>query len=201
LKQDFDRQEIRKEFGFSENDFVIGKVARLFELKGHEYLFESFAELSRSYDNLKLFLIGNGIWREKFERIAEEKGFAEKIVFAGLVERSRIPEVIAASDMIAHCSLREGLARVLPQALLSEKPLVCFDVDGAREVVINDKTGYLIQPRDTAGLTAAIKDILENKERAGQFAAAGRELCRERFDWKVMAEKLYQLYKEGLENR
>ncbi|MHC4874670.1 MAG: glycosyltransferase, partial [Planctomycetota bacterium] len=38
LKQDFDRQEIRKEFGFSENDFVIGKVARLFELKGHEYL-------------------------------------------------------------------------------------------------------------------------------------------------------------------
>lgn len=198
IKQNFDRLTVRREFGFKENDFVIGKVARLFELKGHEYLFEAFAELCNNYDNLKLFLIGDGILREKFERIAEQNGFAEKVVFAGLVAREKIPEVIAASDMIVHCSLREGLARVLPQALLSEKPLVCFDVDGAREVVINDKTGYLIPPRDTAALATAVKDIIENQEKALGFAAAGKMLCRERFDWKVMAGKLFKLYEEGL---
>ena len=63
---------------------------------------------------------------------------------------------MAASDIVVHASLREGLARVLPQALIAGKPVVSYDVDGAREVVIPGETGFLVPPRDvgeTAGST------------------------------------------------
>ena len=61
---------------------------------------------------------------------------------------SKIPLAIQASDILVHCSLREGLARALPQAMLCGKPAVSFDTDGAKEVV-NDATGGLVPPRDS----------------------------------------------------
>lgn len=197
LKSDKKRNAARKKYGFSDDDFVIGKVARLFELKGHEYLFTAFEQLAAKYPNLKLFLIGNGIWREKFENILQEKGLLDRVVFAGLVERERIPEVISATDMVAHCSLREGLARVLPQALLCAKPVASFDVDGAKEVIIPEKTGYLIKPQDVEGLVAAISDVISSPEKSRKMASNGRDLCREKFDWKIMVKALAEIYEKG----
>ena len=52
-----------------------------------------------------------------------------------------------------HPSLREGLARVLPQALLVGRPVISYDIDGAREVVLPE-TGILLKPRDLDGLRA-----------------------------------------------
>ena len=59
-------------------------------------------------------------------------------------------------DIVVHASLREGLARALPQALIAGKPVVSFDVDGAREVVLDGQTGFLVPPEDVAGLASAI---------------------------------------------
>ncbi len=196
LNSDSKRNEVRQRYGFSETDFVITKVARLFELKGHRYLFAAFARITKIYKNAKLFIVGDGIWRDKFEKYARENGFADKVIFAGLVDREKVNEVIAASDMVAHCSLREGLARVLPQALLSAKPVVSFDVDGAREVIIPQKTGYLVKPKDVDGLCKAIIEIIENPKRAKELALFGQQLCKEKFDWYKMVDMLYSLYCE-----
>ena len=69
---------------------------------------------------------------------------SDVFVFTGLVPPARVPELIQASDIIVHASYWEGLARVLPQALIAGKPVVSYDVDGAREVVIPGETGYLL---------------------------------------------------------
>ncbi|MBN1257604.1 MAG: glycosyltransferase [Planctomycetes bacterium] len=200
LRRDRDRDELRQRFGLGNDDFVIGKIARLFELKGHEYLFQAFVKILQKHPQARLFLVGDGLWREKFEAIAQAQGFADRITFAGLVPRDLLPETIAAMDMVAHCSLREGLARVLPQALLSGKPVVSFDVDGAREVVINNQTGYLLPAQDVAALTSAIDDIITNPQKAAALAAAGCELCRKNFNWRVMVDNLCSLYAESLGN-
>jgi glycosyltransferase involved in cell wall biosynthesis len=71
-------------------------------------------------------------------------GFLGNVVLAGLIPRERIPEMISAMGTVVHTSLREGLARVLPQALARGKPCVSFDIDGAPEVVIDGETGYLV---------------------------------------------------------
>lgn len=189
-----DRDAIRARYGFSPQDFVIGKVARLFELKGHEFLFAAFGRLAREFPQAKLLLVGDGLLRGEFERQVAAAGWGERVRFAGLVPHQQVPEAIWAMDLLAHCSLREGLARVLPQALLSGVPVASFDIDGAREVVVNGKTGFLVPPGDVAGLESAIRAALADYPAAKRLALAGRELCRERFDWRKMCRVLLDLY-------
>jgi glycosyltransferase involved in cell wall biosynthesis len=104
-------------------------------------------------------------------------------------------------DVLVHCSLREGLARVLPQALLAGKPVISFDVDGAREVVVPGKTGWLVAPRDIPGLQQAMRSALNDMDGARVLAENGRALCQQRFDWRLMVVQLLELYAELLRNK
>lgn len=193
------REETRRRFGFAAGDFVFGKVARLFELKGHEYVLRAAGRLSQSHPELRLLFVGDGILRERLEGLAAELGLGEKVVFAGLVPASEVPGCVAAMDAVVHASLREGLARVLPQALLAGRPAVSFDVDGAREVVVDGETGYLVAARSVGGLAEAMGKVMERREEAERMAARGRERCRERFEWRRMVEALDALYRRLLD--
>ena len=102
--------------------------------------------------NLKVWFmfIGDGVLRNRLAAEAERLGVRHAVQFIGLVPPGRIPELLGAMDAVVHPSLREGLAWVLPQALLVGLPVVGYDVDGAREVVIPE-TGILLRPRDGGG--------------------------------------------------
>jgi glycosyltransferase involved in cell wall biosynthesis len=199
LREPVDREAIREKYGFAPDDFVIGKIARLFELKGHDYLLDVFAELIRDFPSARLFFVGDGSWREWLEEKAHALDIAPRVTFAGLVPHKDVAGAIHAMDMVAHCSLREGLARVLPQALLAGKPVVSFDIDGAREVVKNNETGWLVPPLDLPGLGKAIREIMTDLSAALKLAETGRKLCAERFDWQLMADRLLDIYRHGLD--
>lgn len=198
LCEDRDPVALRGRWGLAPDDVVIGKVARLFEFKGHEYLFEAFGRILEEEPRARLFLVGDGIWRGRFEEEVRQAGFAHRVTFAGLVPREELPRAMAAMDLVVHCSLREGLARVLPQGYLAGKPVVSFDVDGAREVVRPGQTGWLVPPRNVDALADAIGEALASPGEARRRAMAGRALCRERFDWHRMVADLLRIYEEGL---
>jgi glycosyltransferase involved in cell wall biosynthesis len=129
------RQRARREFGFGDDDVVVGKIARLFHLKGHEDLIAAARLVVGRHPHLKFLFVGDGVLRPRLEAQIAEAGLADHFRFAGLVPPERIPELIGAMDVVVHTSLREGLARVLPQGLIAGKPVVSYDIDGAREVV------------------------------------------------------------------
>ncbi len=135
---------------------MIGKIARLFHLKGHEDVLRAFAEVAPRAPAARLLFVGDGILRDRLSALAASLGIAGKVTFAGLVSPERIPEMIKAMDLLVHASLREGLARVLPQALLSGCPVISYDVDGAREVVRDGVTGFLVPAGSVAGLREAM---------------------------------------------
>ena len=66
----------------------------------------------------------------------------------GRVQPETVPEYIQAMDVVVHTSLREGIARVLPQAGAVGKPVVTFDLDGAPEVIRDGVSGYLVAAID-----------------------------------------------------
>ena len=127
----------RQRLGIRDNEIVIGKVARLFPLKGHEYFIDAAEAISRKNKHVRYLLVGDGILRSSLEERVRQAGLEDAFIFAGLVQPDEIPEMIAAMDIVVHASLREGLAKVLVQALAERKPVVSFDIDGAREVVRN----------------------------------------------------------------
>jgi glycosyltransferase involved in cell wall biosynthesis len=199
LEADKHRAATRRELGLSEDEVVIGKIARLFELKGHEYVIAAAPKILRKFPRARFLFVGDGILRQKLQQQAAQLGVADRIIFAGLVDPSRIPAMISAMDVVVHASLREGLARVLPQALLAGRPVVSYDIDGAREVVLNDETGYLVKPQTVDELAEAVLKMLRDPGKASAMALQGRELFAEQFRAETMVKRISDLYQELLE--
>ena len=158
-----ERDAVRQAWGAGPDDFVLLKVARLFPLKGHEFVLPAFAEVVRRHPRAVLVLAGDGILRSQLESLAarlglpagRQAGGAGRVRFLGLLAPEEMPGALWAADAVVHAGLREGLARVLPQAGLCEKPVVAYDIGGAREVVRDGENGFLVPaplPRDVARL-------------------------------------------------
>jgi len=188
------RARMREELGFAPEEIVIGKIGRLFELKGHDDVLSSFESLELAGLPVRLLLIGDGILRESLEQRVHERGLTGKVTFAGLVAPERIPEFLSAMDVVVHASLREGLARVLPQSLIAGKPVVTYDVDGAREVVTNGETGFLIPAGDVAGLTAALRQLVSDPALRVRLGQSHRHELAERFRYETMTDRLREIY-------
>jgi glycosyltransferase involved in cell wall biosynthesis len=192
------RPQTRSELGFSDSDIVIGKIARLFNLKGHEFVIAAARSVVQRVPNVKFLFVGNGTLAQKHRREIKRQCLEQYFVFTGLVPPERIPAMLSAMDIVVHTSLREGLARVLPQALLSGKPVISYDVDGAREVVFNNETGFLIPPKQIEPLADAVVSLALNEDLRNKAGQTGRELCRNKFDRKIMTQRIRELYQRIL---
>jgi glycosyltransferase involved in cell wall biosynthesis len=170
---------------------LVTQVSRLAELKGHEYLLAAAQSLPAS---VHFCLVGDGALRGRIESAIDRQGLRPRFHLTGLVDPGRIPAILHATDILVHCSLREGLARALPQAMLAAKPVVSFDVDGAREVVLPGQTGYLVPPRDVPALAAALAELAADAPLRARLGAAGRQFARQRFDAKTMVDQIERLY-------
>ena len=174
---------------------LVTQVSRLAELKGHEYILQAAERIADR--RVHFCFVGDGRWRRRIEDDIARRGLSERFHLTGLLPPAMIPGVMHASDIVVHCSLREGLARALPQAMLAGKPVVSFDVDGAAEVV-NARTGVLLAPRDSAGLAAAIRALADSELLRARLGAAGKALCREMFDHDRMVQRIEAAYRRLL---
>jgi len=199
LNAQFDADKVKEEFGIPLDAPVVGKIARLFPLKGHDQLMDAAPEIVKRVPNVRFFLIGDGMLLEHLQERAKKYGILENFVFAGLIDRTRIPEMISAMDVVVHTSLREGLARVLPQSLAMGKPCVSFDIDGAREVVINDYTGYLVEAFDSVGLAESVARLLEDDDLRKKFGENGKRHVDPNFRTEKMVADISEVYQMLLE--
>jgi len=165
---------------------VVGIVSRMARHKGHRYLVEA------APPGVHLLFVGDGEERESIERLVAERGMAA--TFAGHVPPEAVPDLIASMDVLVHPSVWEGLPRAAVQGLLVGRPVVAFDCDGAREVVIDGVTGRLVPPRSVEGLGAAIRELLARPDRGRSLGLAGREKVRRQFDWREAGEQLAAIY-------
>jgi glycosyltransferase involved in cell wall biosynthesis len=192
------RESARADFGIERDRIVIGTIARLFPLKGHRYLLDIAGELAEAEPRIHFLWIGDGILRERFTRRIRSLGLENRFHLGGLVSPGRIPRCLAAMDIVVHPSLREGLARVLPQSLAAGIPAVSFDVDGAHEVIEDGVTGFLVPPKDTVSLKRKILELARDPDRHRRFSRAGRERVDPLFRHDTMIRKLEMLYRELL---
>lgn len=188
------RPEVRRELGLGDEDFVLGTVSRLAELKGHDDLLDALGPLMAQRQNVKLLWVGDGWWRDRLTRRIEAMGLRRRVMLTGLVEPDKIPWYMQAMDVLVHPSYREGLPRAVPQALLSGVPVVVYDVDGAGEACIDGETGKLVAPGDLAALLGAVQWMIDHPRQRQAMGDRGRQVCVGRFDAAAMVEQLETVY-------
>ena len=186
--------ELRRKLGIEPGDLVIGKIARLFKLKGHDDLFAVAPELVRQNPKIKFLLVGDGEWRGRFENLARTLGLEKHFIFTGLVPPVEVPRYVGIMDALVHLSSREGLPRALPQALAAGKPVVAYDCDGAREVCLDGQTGFLVQPGDLTTLKNRLLQLASDAALREKLGWSGQDFVRENFAVEKMVDAIYNLY-------
>lgn len=187
--------------GIPSSALVIGKIARLFPLKGHAQFLEVAAEVARQMPDVWFLLVGDGPLRDELLREAERLGIAARLVMAGRVPPEAVADYIQAMDVVVHTSLREGIARVLPQAGAVGKPVVTFDLDGAPEVVRDGVSGYLVPPVDTARVAQRTVELLRDPGLRRAFGEAGRAFAVEHYSVERMVGRITDVYLELVARR
>lgn len=189
---------LRVQLGIGPEDFVIGKVARMFEHKGHLDLVFAAEGVIERFPRAKFLLVGDGAYRANLEKLVQEgpsaKWLRGRVVFTGLVRPDEVPDYIGIMDTVAHLSVREGLARVLPQALAAGKPIVAYDCDGAREVCLDNETGFLVPPGNIEMVSNRLGELITKPELRERFGTCGRELVKDWFPVQRMVDELHAMY-------
>lgn len=193
------RSETRTRLGYDARHVVVGTVARLFKLKGHDDIIDAAVPVVRRFPEVRFLFVGDGIFRGRLRAKIASLGLDGHFQFVGLVPPAEVPALLAATDLVVHASLREGLARVLPQALIVGRPAISYDVDGAREVVIAGETGRLVAPCDVAGLSRAMEELVGDAALRERLGRRGQERFADPFRHEWMTEQLRRIYEELLE--
>jgi len=148
--------------------------------------------LSEENKGILCYIVGTGILENKLRGVASELDLKNKIIFVGKKKPDEIPIWMNACDVLVLPSLNEGLPNVVSEALACGKPVVATNVAGTPEILNND-VGYLVKPKDVAGLAKKISKALNkkfNKER----------LLKRANDFSVTdsVKKLAKIYEECL---
>ncbi len=178
---------LRRELGL-EGKPVVGLFSRLSPWKGQDVLLRALARLPEVHG---LFvgdaMFGETAHRDRLHALAAELGLAGRAHFIGF--RTDIPRLLRAVDVVVHASTSpEPFGRVIVEGMLSERPVIATRAGGATELVEDGASGLLVAPGDDRALAAAIRDLLEEPERARRLALAGAARAVERFSLTAMLE-------------
>ena len=154
------KQELRKKFSFSEDEFILGIIGGFRLEKGHETLFHALEKLN--FSNYKVLVVGDGPLRKSFHECVNKLGIRNKVLFMG--KRKNVYEILRLLDLLVIPSEREGLPMILLEAMACSLPIVATKVSGIREVLRDKKTGLLVPKRDPVSLGKAISYIKDNPE-------------------------------------
>jgi glycosyltransferase involved in cell wall biosynthesis len=171
---------------------VIGVVCVLRPEKGLSTLLKAFAEIRDLGPRLKLAIVGSGPMRDLLEADARTLGIQEHCVFAPATKD--VADWLRAIDIFVLPSLSEALSNSLMEAMACGCCAVASNVGGNPELVRDGENGLLFELRDAAGLSKALRTLVENQSLRRRLAAAGEQMMRERFSIRSSAERMADIY-------
>jgi glycosyltransferase involved in cell wall biosynthesis len=191
-------KDIRKEFGISENAFLVLFVARLTLQKQPLLLIEAFNDIVKRKPDLHLLVVGDGELRDEARHLADTLNLSDKITFRPF--RSDIPDILAAGDIFVLPSLWEGLPIGLLEAMAMGKAIIASDVDGTNEVITHNKNGLLIEAGKSQALSAAMERLISEKKLWLSLQKNARNTVTEMYNAAFMTRQTEDVYVNIFEN-
>jgi glycosyltransferase involved in cell wall biosynthesis len=171
---------------------LIGMVCRLIEQKGVRYGLEAFIQLAERFPSAHLLVVGEGSLRPELEARTQAANLSNRIHFLGW--RSDTQALMAGLDILLGPSLWEGFGLVLLEAMAQQTAIVASRVSAIPEVVIDDETGLLVEPRDVSALCDSLSAMLDDKALRQHMGLMGRDRLETAFSAKRMVDETIEVY-------
>jgi glycosyltransferase involved in cell wall biosynthesis len=201
------RAELDSEFGLKQEDRIISNVGRLDWWKGQDYFLQAIAEVVRWEPNVRALLVGapdstplGCAYHRKLEQMVTELGLSQHVTLTGF--RSDVPRLMAASDIVIHsASEPEPFGRVVVEAMLAGRPVVATAAGGVLDVVEDQITGLLVQPKDAHAMAYAMLRLLQNPEQAQEIGRRAQQRAEECFSLEQHVTEIERAYDSILADR
>lgn len=177
------------------NELTFGFISRLSKQKGLQYLMAAMNELVSKYKlskNIKLYIAGTGEEEEFLKAQIELHGLERNVNLLGF--RKDVPNILQQLDVLILPSLFEGFPMIILESLCSGTPVIASRVNGIPEVIIHNKNGLLVEPRDIQGLINGMEFYINNPEMIKKHGDLGRSIILSNFTKEIMLDKHKNLY-------
>ena len=191
------RDEARRRLGLAADGPLIVCVASAKPQKGHEDLIAALARLQAA---ARVVLVGGPSGSGRYERRlagqARVRGLADRVVFAGRQDPSRVADYLNAADVSVLASHSEGCPNVVLESLACGTPVVATAVGAVPDLLRAGQTGLIVPPRDPAALAEALDGALT----ADWSREAIRASVQDR-SWAAVGERVLAVFHEVLDGR
>jgi len=196
------RRRGRAHLGISENAVVITCPSRFKARKGQLELLRAMSALGSLTSHVVLVLAGSinsadKNYLDQIRRAATRIGLGERLHILEDVPRARMPDLLAASDIVAQPSYFEGLGLAALEAMAAGACTILTDTHGFNEIGSHLHTTFYVQPCSTDSLAAGLRVLLENPALRSRLAGEARRHVREHFSISAMAERMAVLYQHA----
>lgn len=186
------RHELLEQLGLPDNARLLVAVGRLWPQKRYKDLIWAAELLKVIREDTHLLIVGDGPQRWRLERYRDQVGIRDRVHLLG--HRDDVSRILPHADCFWLASSYEGQSNALMEAMLTGVPVVASDIAGNRELVVPQKTGFLVPVGDRAAFARWTRYLLENPETAQALGQAGRRRMLSEFTVERMVERYAELY-------
>lgn len=194
------RDRARAELNISDDTFVITNVASLWGYKGHADLLQAVIHASKEFKGRWVLLVAGRDPESQianFRQIVSANDLAGHVRFLG--EHRNVVDLLSASDLHVSSSHEEGFPNNILEAMAASLPIIATNVGGVSEMVKDNETGVLVEPRNPAQIARAMVDLQSDPDRRHIMGEKGRQRALSHFTLERSATAWREAYNELLD--
>ena len=190
---DAEKAEIKKRFGLLDGEKAVSIVARLEDIKGHDYFIEAADELLKKGIKAKFFIAGTGSYEEHLKEKVKAIGRGDNIIFTGFI--SDVDKLMHITDVQANASFgTEATSLALLEGMSLGIPAVVSDFGGNPGVIKSGKNGFIVPKQNAHALAEGIEKLLTDDELYKELSDGSKKIFSETFTAKAMTRNTENLY-------
>ncbi|MDN5203141.1 glycosyltransferase [Fulvivirgaceae bacterium BMA10] len=187
-----DVQEVRNTLKIT-TKYVVGMVAEFSGKKDYATYIKAAQLILKNRNDVSFICVGKGATLEKMKALVKDEN-QERIIFVNWTDD--VESVINSFDIGVLATYTEGVSNAIMEYMVMGLPVVATDGGGTKEILLDQKTGYLVERSNISDLADKIESLLSNEQLAHEMGKAGKERIRQEFNLEKMTESYIELYKK-----
>lgn len=187
---------------FDGEEIKLVSIGRLVEKKGIEYGLKALKLLLKEQPDTKIHytIVGDGPLKQELKQLCKKLQISEKVSFLDSMSHEEIVSVLNNSHILLAPSVtasngdKEGIPNVIKEAMATGMPVISTYHSGIPELVINNKSGYLVKERDEKELAQKLLTLINNHSKWIEMGLCGRKIIEKYYDINKLNEELFEIY-------